>query len=298
VKNVRLELAEVVRQFRDAHAAQFAGVMLPSQRKALSDIADCMTPAMGGHRYRCADCDNDFWICHGCRNRSCPKCHGRQMQEWLACREAELLPCGYYHLVATVPEQLRHAFLADQKFMYSLLMKTVAGAVIDLVRDEKRIGATPGILMILHTWTGQMTYHPHVHLLITAGGVSDDGRHWLAGPQKFLLPVRALSKIIAARFRDALEKGKPDVFRTLPRKTWKRAWCCFCKPYGHGKQAVLRYLARYAFRIAITNARIVAMDATHVTFRYKDREANQWRTCRLTGVEFLRRFLMHVLPKG
>ena len=149
-----------------------------------------MTPAMGGHRYRCQDCDNEFWICHGCRNRSCPKCHGRQMQEWLACREAELLPCGYYHLVATVPEQLRHAFLADQKFMYSLLMKTVAGAVIDLVRNEKRIGATPGMLMILHTWTRQMTYHPHVHLLVTAGGVSDDGRHWLAGPDKFLLPVR------------------------------------------------------------------------------------------------------------
>jgi hypothetical protein len=298
VKNVKLELADVVRQFRDAHAAQFAGVMLPSQRKALNDIAGCMTPAMGGHRYRCQDCDTEFWICHGCRNRSCPKCHGRQMQEWLACREAELLPCGYYHLVATVPEQLRYAFLSDQKAMYALLMKTVAGAVIDLVRSEKRIGATPGILMILHTWTRQMTYHPHVHLLITAGGVSDDGRHWLAGPDKFLLPVRALSKIIGARFRDALESQRPEVFRTLPRKTWKRAWCCYCKPYGHGKQAVLRYLARYAFRIAITNARLVAMDATHVTFRYKDREANQWRTCRLTGVEFLRRFLMHVLPKG
>lgn len=298
MKNANLELADVVRRFRDAYVARFAHVMLPSQRKALKDIAGCMTPAMGGHRYRCHDCDAEFWICHGCRNRSCPKCHGRQMQKWLAQREAELLPCGYYHLVATVPEQLRHVFLADQKTMYSLLMKTVAGAVIDLVRSEKRIGATPGVLMILHTWTRQMTYHPHVHLLITAGGVSDDGRQWLAGPDTFLLPVRALSKIIGARFRDALKKEKPDVFRALPRKTWRRAWCCYCKPYGRGKQAVLRYLARYAFRIAITNARIVAMDATHVTFRYKDRDANQWRTCRLTGVEFLRRFLMHVLPKG
>lgn len=298
MKNAKLELADVVRQFQDAHAAQFGHVMLPSQKKALDDIAGCMTPSMGGHRYRCQDCGDDFWICHGCRNRSCPKCHGRQMQDWLARREAELLPCGYYHMVSTVPEQLRHAFLSDQKFMYSLLMKTVAGAVIDLARSEKRIGATPGILMILHTWTGQITYHPHVHLLITAGGVSDDGRHWLAGPEGFLLPVRAMSKIVGARFRDALAKEKPDVFRTLPRKTWKRAWCCYCKPYGHGKQAVLQYLARYAFRIAITNARIITMDATHVTFRYKDREANQWRTCRLTGVEFLRRFLMHVLPKG
>lgn len=298
MKNVPWELADVVRQFRDAHAAQCAGVMLPSQKKAINDIAGCMTPAMGGHRYRCRDCNNEFWICHGCRNRSCPKCHGRQMQEWLAQREAELLPCGYYHLVATVPEQLRHAFLSDQKFMYGLLMKIVARAVIDLARNEKRIGATPGILMILHTWTGQMTYHPHVHLLVTAGGVSDDGRHWLAGPEGFLLPVRSLSKIVAARFRDALEKEKPEVFNSLPRKTWKRAWCCYCKPYGHGRQAVLQYLARYAFRIAITNARILAVDATHVTFRYKDREANCWRTCRLTGVEFLRRFLMHVLPKG
>ena len=298
MKNAKLELADVVRQFRDAYVAQFGHVMLPSQKKALDDIAGCMTPAMGGHRYHCQDCGDEFWICHGCRNRSCPKCHGRQTQEWLAQREAELLPCGYYHLVATVPEQLRHTFLSDQKFMYSLLMKTVAGAVIDLARSEKRIGATPGILMILHTWTSQISYHPHAHLLVTAGGVSDDGQHWLAAPSKFLLPVRALSKIVSARFRDALAKAKPEVFRLLPRKTWKRAWCCYCKPYGHGKQAVLQYLARYAFRIAITNARIVAMDATHVTFRYKDREANRWRTCRLTGVEFLRRFLMHVLPKG
>jgi DNA-directed RNA polymerase subunit RPC12/RpoP len=298
MKNEKLELADVVRQFRDAYAAQFGHVMLPSQKKALDDIACCMTPEMGGHRYRCQDCGDDFWICHGCRNRSCPKCHGRQMQNWLAQREAELLPCGYFHLVATVPEQLRHAFLSDQKYLYGLLMKTVAGAVIDLARDKRRIGATPGILMLLHTWTSQMMYHPHVHLLITAGGVSDDGQHWLVAPGKFLLPVRALSKIVAARFRDTLEKEKPQVFRSLPRKTWKRAWCCYCKPYGHGKEAVLQYLARYAFRIAITNARIIAMDDTHVTFRYKDREANRWQTCRLTGVEFLRRYLMHVLPKG
>lgn len=298
MKNAKPELADVVRQFRDAYVAQCGQVMLPSHKKALDDIARCMTPEMGGHRYRCRDCGDDFWICHGCRNRACPKCHGRQMQNWLARREAELLPCGYYHLVATVPEQLRHAFLSDQKFMYSLWMKTVAGAVVELVRDKRRIGATPGILMLLHTWTAQMTYHPHVHLLVTAGGVSDDGQHWLAAPGKFLLPVRALSKIVAARFRDALEREKPDVFRSLPRKTWKRAWCCYCKPYGNGKEAVLQYLARYAFRIAITNARIIALDDTHVTFRYKDRGANRWRMCRLTGMEFLRRLLMHVLPKG
>jgi len=182
--------------------------------------------------------------------------------------------------------------------MYSLLMKTVAGAVIDLTSDRKYLGATPGILMVLHTWTCQMHYHPHVHLLVTGGGVSDDGQSWCEPPGRFLLPVKALSKLIAARFRDGLKKAKPEVFANLPRKTWKREWCSFSKHYGRAKQAVVDYLARYAFRIAITNARIVAMDDTHITFRYKQRDTDQWKACRLTGVEFLRRFLMHVLPKG
>ena len=298
MKNPTIELADVVRRFRDEYAAQFGQVMMPSQKKALDDIAGCMTARMGGHRYRCRDCGDEFWICHGCRNRSCPKCHGRQMRQWLERRRAELLPCGYYHLVATVPEPLRHAFLSDQKFMYSLLMRTVAGAVSDLAKDPKRIAAVPGILMVLHTWTAQMGYHPHVHLLVTAGGVTDDGRHWRACPGRFLVPVKALSKIIAARFRDALAQQKPHVFETLLRKTWKQAWCSYCEHYGHGRDAVLRYLGRYVFRIAISNTRILGLDDTHVTFRYKDRRACQWRTCRLRGVEFLRRFLMHVLPKG
>jgi hypothetical protein len=152
--------------------------------------------------------------------------------------------------------------------------------------------------MVLHTWTGQIGYHPHVHLLVTGGGVSDDGQSWCEPPGTFLVPVKALSKLIAARFRDALKKAKPEAFGSLPRKTWKQPWCSFCKHYGRGKKAVVDYLARYAFRIAITNARIVAMDDTHVTFKYKQRDMGEWKLCRLTGVEFLRRFLMHVLPKG
>jgi hypothetical protein len=151
---------------------------------------------------------------------------------------------------------------------------------------------------VLHTWTCQMHYHPHVHLLVTGGGVTDDGQSWCQPPGQFLVPVKALSKLIAARFRDGLKKAKPNAFSSLPRKTWKRPWCSFSKHYGRAKQAVLDYLARYAFRIAITNARIVVMDDTHVTFKYKQRETGEWKLCRLTGVEFLRRFLMHVLPKG
>jgi hypothetical protein len=197
-----------------------------------------------------------------------------------------------------VPEELRHAMLSDQKYMYSLLMRTIAHAIIDLAQDRKYIGATPGILAVLHTWTSMMHYHPHVHMLITGGGVSEDGANWHEAAGRFLVPVRALSKRIAARMRDTLRQEKPQVFDALPRRTWRRAWCSFCKHYGSGKQAVLDYLARYVFRIAITNARIIGIDDTHVTFRHKDRHSGRWNTCRLTGVEFLRRFLMHVLPKG
>ena len=298
MKDNPIELADVVRRFKDDYVAQFGPLIMPSQQKALADIAACMTAQMGGHQYHCHDCDQTFWVYHGCRNRACPACHGRRMRDWLEAREAELLPCDYYHVVATVPEELRHLFLSDQKLMYSMLMKTVAGAVTDLARDPKYLGATPAILMVLHTWTGQLQYHPHTHLLVTGGGVTDDGQSWCAPPGRFLVPVKAFSKLIAGRFRDALKEADPEVFARVPRKTWKRAWCSFCKHYGRGKSAVLDYLARYAFRIAITNTRIVAMDDTHVTFKFKQRETGEWKLCRLTGVEFLRRFLVHVLPKG
>ncbi len=298
MKNNHIELAEVVRRFKDDYVARFGHLMMPSQKKALADIAVCMTAQLGGHQYQCGDCGQSFWVYHGCRNRACPACHGRQTRHWLEARQAELLPCDYYHVVATVPEETRHLFLSNQKFMYALFMRTVAGAVIDLTRDRKYLGATPGILMVLHTWTCQMHYHPHVHLLVTGGGVSDDGQSWRQPPGTFLVPVKALSKLIAARFRDAMKKTRPDDFNRLPRKTWKQPWCSFSKHYGRAKKAVVDYLARYAFRIAITNARIVTMDHTHVTFQYKQRDTGQWEICRLTGIEFLRRFLMHVLPKG
>ena len=210
MKNNRIELADVVRRFKDDYVAQFGHLMMPSQQKALADIAACMTAQMGGHQYRCRDCDHTFWVYHGCRNRACPACHGRRMREWLQAREAELLPCDYYHLVATIPQELRHLFLSHQKLMYSMLMKTVAGVVIDLARDRKYLGATPAILMVLHTWTGQLQYHPHVHLLVTGGGVTDDGQSWCQPPGQFLVPVKALSKLIAdvATEADRLSEGQ------------------------------------------------------------------------------------------
>jgi len=276
----------------------FGHRMLPSHRKAVNDIINCMTTSMGGNRYHCRDCDETFWCYHGCRNRSCPKCHGRQIEEWIEKRSAELLPCDYFHMVATVPEELRAHFFRHQKYLYALLMKTVAAAVLELARNRRFMGAMPGIMAVLHTWTGQMHLHPHVHLLITGGGVSEDGAMWRGTGNRFLVPVKKLSPMIGKRFSETLEKERPDIFSLVPTKVWKKEWCSFCKYFGTGGDAILKYLARYIFRIAITKNRIQAMDETHVAFKYKDHTTGGWKTERITGVEFIRRFLLHVLPRG
>jgi hypothetical protein len=272
--------------------------MLPSQTRALADIAACCTKQLGGKRYHCNDCRESFWHFHCCRNRACPKCHGAQTRQWLEKREVEILPCDYFHAVATVPSQLRNTFRYDQKFMYGLLMRVAVQAVKELCAMKRHMGGLPGILALLHTWNGELEYHPHVHMLITGGGITSDGQSWQPTRGEFLVPVRALSRKIAILFRDALEKHKPNLFANLPKCIWDLPWVSFCKHYGRGNDAVLKYLSRYVFRTAISNARILSMDRTHVTFRYKHRSTDTWRTRRLTGVEFLRRFLLHVLPRG
>jgi hypothetical protein len=295
---VNVELADVVRQFGPQYTARYGGRMMPSHQRALSDIAACCTRELGGRLYGCDDCHGTFWHYHCCRNRACPKCHGSQTRQWLQERQAELLPCGYFHAVVTVPSELRAIFRREQKLLYGLLMQVSATAVKELCAQKRHLGALPGMLAVLHTWNGQLGYHPHVHLLLTAGGITADGRHWEPARGKFLVPVAVLSRKIAARFRAALEAAAPAVFAEIPPSVWKRQWVSFCKHYGHGNDAVLSYLSRYVFRTAISNARILGMDQSHVTFRWKDRDAAAWRTERLPGVEFLRRFLQHVLPRG
>jgi hypothetical protein len=293
-----VELADVVRRFGPKYTAQYGHLMMPSQKRALADIAACCTPEMGGSLYQCHDCDQSFWRFHGCRNRACPKCHGKQTQEWLERRQAELLPCDYFHGVATVPSELHHAFRRNQKFMYGLLMRVSAEALRELCAKKRHLGAMPGLLSVLHTSNAQLGYHPHAHMLITGGGITSDGDHWEPARGEFLVPVGVLSRKIAAKFRDALKKQKPDLFADIPAVAWRREWVSFLKHYGHGNDAVLNYLSRYVFRTAISNARILALDQAHVTFRYKDRGSDTWRSMRLEGVAFLRRFLQHVLPRG
>jgi hypothetical protein len=237
-------------------------------------------------------------VYHCCRNRACPKCHARQTEQWLSKRQAELLPCDYFHAVATVPAELRGVFGRHQKLMYGLLMRVSAEAVQELCAVPRHLGALPGMLSIFHSWNGKLQYHPHVHMLITGGGISSDGEHWKSPRRRFLVPVHVLSRKIAAKFRAALQKQHPELLAIIPVEVWRREWVSFCKHYGRGNDAVLKYLARYVFRTAISNARILAMDDTHVTFRWKDRNNATWQTERIGGVQFLRRFLQHVLPRG
>ena len=293
-----IELADVVRRFGPQYTSRYGDRMMPSQKKAVSDIAACCTSELGGRLYRCDDCDETFWRYHCCRNRACPKCHASQTQQWLQDRQAELLPCAYFHAVVTVPKELRAAFRRNQKLLYGLLMRVSAGAVTELCAEKRLLGAVPGILAVLHTWNGRLAYHPHVHLLITGGGITADGEHWEPARGEFLVPVHLLSRKIAAQFSAALETAAPAVFAQIPAKVWRRKWVSFCKHYGQGNDAVLSYLSRYVFRTAISNARILGMDQTHVTFRWKDRKSDAWRDERLPGVEFLGRFLQHVLPRG
>ncbi len=295
---VGLELADVVRRFGPAYLAQHGPTMVPSQKKALADIAACCTPALGGRLYHCDDCDESFWRYHCCRNRACPKCHGRQTQQWLQRRQAELLPCDYFHAVVTVPAPLHVPFRRQQKLLYGLLMQVAAQAVQELCAHKHHLGALPGQLAVLHTWNSQLGYHPHVHLLITGGGLTPDGQHWQPAQGEFLIPVARLSRKVAALFRQALQAQAPALLMDIPEVVWQRPWVTFCKHYGQGNEAVLHYLSRYVFRTALSNARLVDLDATHVTFRSKDRQGNQWRRERLEGLAFLRRFLQHVLPRG
>jgi hypothetical protein len=293
-----LELADVVRRFGPKYTSQYGQTMMPSQKRALADIAACCTEELGGRLYRCDDCRDTFWRYHCCRNRACPKCHGSQTRRWLEQRQAELLPCDYFHAVVTVPRELHPLLRHQQKSMYGLLMQVAAEAVKRLCAKKRHLGALPGMLAVLHTWNGRLGYHPHVHLLVTGGGITPDGQHWEPARGEFLVPVALLSRKIAAQFREALQAKAPDVLASLPGSVWQREWVSFVKHYGHGNDAVLNYLSRYVFRTAISRARILGMDQTHVTFRWKDRKAQAWYTERLPGVEFLRRFLQHVLPRG
>ncbi len=290
------EVADVFRRFAGSYREAHGAAMLPSHRRAIADILACRTEALGGQLWGCDDCGTQLHVFHSCRNRACPKCHAAQTQAWLEQRRAEMLPVAYFHVTVTVPEELRSALRRHQVAGYGALMKTTAAAIIDLARDPRWVGGTVGVLAVLHTWTQRLVFHPHVHCLVTGGGLCDDGATWHPAGKTFLFPKSALATLARARFRDTFARLCPEV--DLPRHVWQIPWVVHITPWGEGQQAALDYLARYAFRIAITNNRILSLTDASVSFRYTDRATGRRRCETVSGHEFIRRFLQHVLPAG
>jgi len=288
-------MADIFRLCGARYLERFGQGMLPSQRRALRDLCNCRTAALGGQLYVCDHCGREHYVYHSCRNRACPKCHGKDTEAWLTARRQELLPVPYFHLVFTVPQELRDLLRRHQKVMYSILMKAAGRALIKLAADPHYVGGLIGALAVLHTWSRTLAYHPHVHCLVPGGGLSDDGQ-WRPARKGYLVPVRALSPIFRGIFLDLTAKALPDV--AIPDSARKQAWVVYCKPTVQGAESVLTYLGRYVHRIAITDRRILSVDDGKVTFRYQNVRDSQWRTMTLTAEEFIRRFLQHVLPRG
>ncbi len=291
-----MTVATVVRQFGPAYLARFGATMPAGHRRALADLAACRTIAMGGHVTQCDACGHEHFVYHSCRHRSCPSCHGASTQAWLTARETELLPVPYFHVVFTLPAELRAIVRTHQRVLLPVLMQTAAASLQALAADPHYLGGTVGMLAVLHTWTRTLVYHPHVHCLVPGGALAPDGATWQPARGQYLVPVRALSVGFRARFLRRLRRVLPNV--VLPDGVRTRPWVVYAKPTVQGADRVLRYLARYVHRAAITDARIVCVTATTVTFRYQDARARAWRTMTLPGEEFRRRFLQHVLPRG
>jgi hypothetical protein len=289
------EVADIFRRYGPEYLHQFGGDMLPSHRRALEDIQNCRTSVLGGHVFSCDRCGHLEYAYHSCRNRSCPKCHAHDTEAWLAVRRKELLPVPYFHVVFTLPEELRNLVRSHQKVLYGLLMKAAAESLIKLAFDPHYVGGLVGILSVLHTWTSTQVYHPHVHCLVPGGGVSEQNE-WRPARRKYLVPVQALSPIFRGMFRDGLAELLPDL--KVPQATWRKDWVVYCKPTVQGADQVLTYLGRYVHRIAITNGRILSMEDGNVTFRYKRTKDSTWKIMTLPAHEFIRRFLQHVLPAG
>lgn len=291
-----VELADIVRAAGPAYVHAHAGRLLASQRRALADIAECRTAAMGGTVSRCTTCGAFAYHYHSCRNRHCPKCQADRAQDWLARTQARLLPCDHYLLTFTIPHQLRAVARAHQRLLYAALLREAAAAVQTLAGDRRWVGGTAGILAVLHTWTRTLEYHPHAHLLVTAGGLSSDGEAWIKpAHSRFLMPGYALSQLFRAKMRVVLARA--GLLDRIDPRVWQRRWTVHLQQIGSGEHAAL-YLSRYIYRVALTNQRIDRFAEGRVRFRYTHARTGEPRSVTLPVDAFLDRFLQHVLPRG
>ena len=314
-----VEVADVIRQYGEAFLDKHGSGLARSQRKALRDLARCRTAELGGHVEHCLDCGHDRIAYNSCRNRHCPKCQALARACWLEQQAQHLLPVEYHHVVFTLPAQLGEVALANPAVVYDLLMRSAAATLREVAANPKRLGAAVGVLMVLHTWGQNLHHHPHVHCVVTGGGLSCDSAGkidaspcWRACRPGFFLPVRVLSRLFRGKFlaglRAAIDAGtltvpaalaEPGVRAAWYASLYAKEWVIYAKrPFG-GPERVLKYLARYTHRVAISNARLLDLSDGRVTFRYKDyADSHRQKTMTLDADEFLHRFVQHVLPKS
>jgi hypothetical protein len=309
----RLEVAEVFRQYAEEYLEKYG--TSPEQRRVLRDVQNCRTALLGGHVEQCDHCRHQRIAYNSCRNRHCPKCQGPARARWMQAREAELLPVPYFHVVFTLPETLGPLALQNKTVVYDVLFRAVGETLLEVAANPKRLGARIGFLAVLHTWGQNLMHHPHLHCVVPAGGLSPDGTAWVPGREDFFLPVRVLSRVFRGKFiaflKQAIGGGKleyhgglaplvdPEVMERLLDQAVRHDWVVYAKrPFG-GPEAVLKYLARYTHRVAISNRRLLHLENGQVTFSWKDyAHGNEQRTMTLEATEFIRRFLLHVLPSG
>jgi hypothetical protein len=312
-----LEVADIFRGAGSAYRAAHAGHLSLQQLKVMTAIEQCRTAALGGHVEACEDCGHWRLAYNSCRNRHCPKCQGAAARAWLAEREADLLPVGYFHVVFTLPAEIVAITFHNKAVLYDLLFRVASEAMLTIAKDPKHLGARIGITAVLHTWGSALTYHPHVHMIVPGGGIALDGTRWKSSRPAFLLPVRVLGKLFRRLFLTRLiqlhDAGRLAFFGSLASLTDRQSfldhlaparkarWVVYAKPPFAGPRAVLAYLSRYTHRVAISNRRLLGFDESGVTFRYKDyrRDApERQQVMTLATDEFIRRFLLHVLPRG
>ncbi|MEO7786890.1 MAG: IS91 family transposase [Sphingomicrobium sp.] len=312
-----IEVADIFRAAGPAYRAMHAGHLSLHQLKIMSAIEQCRTAAMGGHVEACTDCGHWRIAYNSCRNRHCPKCQGAAARTWLAEREADLLPVGYFHVVFTLPAEVGAIAFQNKALVYDLLFKTAAETMLTIAADPKHLGARIGFTAVLHTWGSALTHHPHVHMIVPGGGIALDGDRWASARPAFLLPVRVLGalfrRLFLARLMALHSAGRLGFFGTIAHLVERRAflrhlspvrkkrWVVYAKPPFAGPEAVLAYLARYTHRVAISSRRLVRFDEDGVTLRYKDYRrvgADRQQVITLSTDEFIRRFLLHALPRG
>jgi len=270
----------------------------PERRRAVRDITSCRTAAQGGHLHRCNQCGHEVPLYNSCRNRHCPKCQNLEQARWVERQVRDLLPVHYFHVVFTVPACLQPLFVSDRRRGYALLFAAAWETLSEVCR--RRLGATPGVVAVLHTWSQTLVFHPHIHCVVTGGGLDAGGEHWISTRPDYFLPVRVLSRVFRGKLLQAFEHSSTScAARTATlRQAAAQPWVVYSKPPMAGPQQVLRYLGRYTHRIAIGNERILSIAEGRVSFRYRDRRHHSRASVlTVTGPEFVRRFLLHVLPK-